>query len=217
MSRLNLSCIRGLKYIVSVNFLAHAYLSFEHPEALVGNMISDFVKGKKKYDYSPAILAGINLHRAIDAFTDDHPVTKAARNIFKPVYGRYSAAFMDVAYDHFLGRELAQRGAESFKAFTRNVYRQLDVFEPVFPGPFKDMYPYMKQQDWLFNYQFIWGMVTSFEGLTRRAAYISDSRPAVRVFEENYAALESWYGEFFPSLKAFSLDTFHKELEEAKL
>jgi len=212
-----LNCIPGLQYIVIVNFLAHAYLSFEHPEALTGNMISDFVKGKKKYNYSPGIQAGINLHRAIDAFTDDHPVTKAARNIFKPVYGLYSAAFMDVAYDHFLGKELARNGPESFHAFTRNVYRQLDAFVPVFPERFGNMYPYMKQQDWLYNYQFMWGIANSFEGLTRRAAYISDSRPALRLFEENYTALASWYDEFFPSLRIFSLETFHKVLEEAKI
>lgn len=30
-----------------MNYLAHAYLSFDEPEILVGNMISDFVKGKK--------------------------------------------------------------------------------------------------------------------------------------------------------------------------
>lgn len=209
--------IRGLQYIVRMNFLAHAYLSFEHPEVLTGNMISDFVKGRKKYDYPPAILAGINLHRAIDAFTDDHPVTKAARNVFKPVYGLYSAAFMDIAYDHFLGKELARNGEESFQAFTKNVYRQLDAFLPVFPEAFRNMFPYMKKQDWLYNYQFIWGMNNSFEGLARRAAYISDSRPAARLFEENYAALERWYGEFFPSLKSFSLETFHKVLEEAKI
>jgi len=30
-----------------MNYLAHAYLSFDHEEILVGNLISDFVKGKK--------------------------------------------------------------------------------------------------------------------------------------------------------------------------
>jgi hypothetical protein len=29
-----------------MNYLAHAYLSFNEPDILVGNLISDFVKGK---------------------------------------------------------------------------------------------------------------------------------------------------------------------------
>ena len=31
-----------------VNYLAHAYLSFGIPDIVVGNLISDFIKGKKR-------------------------------------------------------------------------------------------------------------------------------------------------------------------------
>ena len=61
-----------------MNYLAHAYRSFHLPDILVGNMISDFVKGKKKYEYSEGILKGIDLHRSIDTFTDEHEATKQA-------------------------------------------------------------------------------------------------------------------------------------------
>ena len=86
----------------AMNYLAHAYLSFNDPEILLGNMISDYVKGRKKFDYGPGILKGIMLHRAIDTFTDQHPVTKTAMKFFKPAYGLYAGAFVDVVYDHFL-------------------------------------------------------------------------------------------------------------------
>ena len=46
-----------------MNYLAHAYLSFDDAEILTGNIISDFVKGKKKFDYPSRIQAGIKLHR----------------------------------------------------------------------------------------------------------------------------------------------------------
>ena len=61
---------------VVMNFLAHAYLSFNHPQILVGNMISDFVKGKSRLGLSGNINQGITLHREIDAFTETHPATK---------------------------------------------------------------------------------------------------------------------------------------------
>ena len=85
-----------------MNYLAHAYLSFNHPEILVGNIISDFVKGKKKFDYPEGIQKGIHLHRLIDAYTDTHPATARAKEIFRPHYRLYSGAVMDVLYDHFL-------------------------------------------------------------------------------------------------------------------
>lgn len=65
-----------------MNYLAHAYFSFDHPQILTGNMISDFVKGRKQYDYPESIQQGIRLHRAIDAFTDEHPVTRELKKSF---------------------------------------------------------------------------------------------------------------------------------------
>ena len=49
-----------------MNYLAHAYLSFNDPDILIGNMISDHVKGKKKFDLPEKIQRGITLHRNID-------------------------------------------------------------------------------------------------------------------------------------------------------
>jgi acyl carrier protein phosphodiesterase len=37
-----------------MNYLAHACLSFGRPDILVGNMISDHIKGKKQFDYPKA-------------------------------------------------------------------------------------------------------------------------------------------------------------------
>ena len=65
-----------------MNLLAHAYLSFNNQPVLVGNMISDYVKGKKKFSYDPAIQKGIELHRAIDEFTDHHPATAGSKKVF---------------------------------------------------------------------------------------------------------------------------------------
>jgi hypothetical protein len=66
-----------------LNYLAHAYLSFNDSNLLLGNMISDYVKGKKKFDYPIKIQQGIHLHRLIDEFTDFHPITKEAKQFFK--------------------------------------------------------------------------------------------------------------------------------------
>jgi len=85
-------------YLCHMNFLAHAYLSFEMPEILVGNLISDFVKGRKKFDYSLPIQHGISLHRSIDHFTDTHPVTAEAKSLFKADYRLYAGAFMIISW-----------------------------------------------------------------------------------------------------------------------
>src|SRR5215471_10788786 len=100
-----------------MNYLAHAYLSFQQPAILVGNMISDFVKGKKKFDFDDEIQKGIHLHRLIDEFTDEHAVTKEAKQVFKPYVGLYAGAFIDVAYDHFLANDENEFSKDSLWLF----------------------------------------------------------------------------------------------------
>lgn len=186
-----------------MNYLAHAYLSFGRPEILVGNMISDFVKGKKKYEYSQGILKGIELHRDIDTFTDDHAATKLAKQIFVPYYGLYSGAFIDVLYDYFLANDKNEFQDDSLFDFSQQVYANLDNHKVIFPEKFQAMYPYMKKHNWLFNYKEKWGIKRSLEGLVHRAAYLSDSETAFDLFEKNIDTLESSYNSFFPELKEY--------------
>jgi acyl carrier protein phosphodiesterase len=105
-----------------MNYLAHAYLSFNDPDILVGNMISDFVKGKKKFDYPLRIQAGIMLHRIIDEFTDSHPATREAKEFFRPHYRLYSGAFIDVVFDHFLALNSNEFTETSLLNFSQQVY-----------------------------------------------------------------------------------------------
>jgi acyl carrier protein phosphodiesterase len=191
-----------------LNYLAHAYLSFNHEEILLGNLISDFVKGKKKLEYSEGIQKGITLHRAIDNFTDTHPVTKKAKDFFRPCYRLYSGAFIDVVYDHFLANDEKEFTEVSLRNFAEQVYTIIDPHVNHLPGRFARTFPYMKMQNWLYNYRSKWGTERSFEGVVRRAAYLTESDTASSLFEEYYKELEQCYREFFPDLKLFARHLF---------
>ena len=184
-----------------MNYLAHAYLSFGRPGILVGNMISDYVKGKKKYDFPEQIQQGIAVHREIDQFTDTHPATKEAKEIFRPAYRLYAGSLMDVIYDHFLALDENEFTDESLKAFTINTYSMLDKFTDHFPEKFTRMYPYMKAQNWLYNYRYRQGIEKSLAGVVRRAKYLEESDTAYLLFNEHYNKLKDLYQLFFPELK----------------
>jgi len=191
-----------------MNYLAHAYLSFNHKEILVGNLISDFVKGKNKFNYPEGIQKGITLHRAIDTFTDSHEATKLAKNIFRPAYRLYSGAFVDVVYDHFLATDANEFNEETLENFSENVYDVLDNHINYLPERFARMFPYMKLQNWLFNYHTRWGTEASFGGLVKRARYITESETAASLFEKHYKSLHEYYRIFFPDLKSFAYKMF---------
>ena len=187
-----------------MNYLAHAFLSFDHEKILVGNLISDFVKGKTKFNFPGDIQKGIALHRAIDTFTDTHEATRLAKNIFKARYRLYSGAFVDIVYDHFLANDPDEFNEETLRNFSEKVYAILDQHVEYLPWRFSRMFPYMKSQNWLLNYRTKWGTESSFYGLARRARYIDEVETAGLLFEANYKALHECYRIFFPDIKSFA-------------
>lgn len=191
-----------------MNFLAHAYLSFGHPEILVGNMMSDFVKGKSRYDYSVGIQGGIELHRRIDTFTDMHDATKAGKEAFRKDYRLYSGALVDVVYDHFLANDDEAFGDNSLYTFTQDVYKILEEYSTVLPPKFLAMLPYMKQDNWLLNYGKRWGIERSMAGLVRRSLYMPDHKAAFNTFNEQYLYLQNCYDLFQKDVKDFAKKEF---------
>lgn len=196
-----------------MNYLAHAYLSFGNPQILLGNMISDFVKGKKQFDYSPMIQKGIKLHRAIDSFTDTHPATKEMKKIFTPVYRLYAGAFADIVYDYFLANDKKEfETDESLQQFSQNTYTLLEEQLKNAPQIFQQIFPHMKTHNWLYNYQYEWAIGKSFAGMAHRAKYINESDSAFQLFENNIQLMQPCYDEFFPLLKNYAANTLQELL-----
>jgi acyl carrier protein phosphodiesterase len=197
-----------------MNYLAHAYLSFEIPEITAGNLISDFVKGKQKEDYPSKIRQGIQLHRAIDSFTDTHSVTRRAKSYFRQDYGLYAGPITDIIYDHFLaGDELIfppGEGGSSLKVFAQRTYEQVGAFEALFPERFARLFHYMRLEDWLSHYRYKELIFKSLEGLAGRAKYMPAAAAAKWLFEAHYEELQGCYAEFFPELKDFALRTLEQ-------
>lgn len=187
-----------------MNFLAHAYLSFNDPALTTGNMIADFVKGKQINLYEEEIQHGIRIHREIDSFTDQHPLTRAARQLFRPSCGLYGAVFIDVVYDHFLARDEQRFTAESLAQFSQSVYQLLEERKSSLPDVFQQVLHFMRTQDWLYNYGSRDGIFRSFSGITRRAQHLEvPATVPFAVFENHYAELENYYKGFFPDLETY--------------
>ena len=188
-----------------MNYLAHAYLSFGQPQVLAGNMISDFVKGKKQYEYETAIQKGIKLHRAIDSFTDAHPIIKEMKQTYREKYGLYAGAFTDIVCDYFLANDKNEfASAEQLASFSKDCYTKLEKQIAILPEKFQQYFVYMKKQDWLYNYQFEWIIQRSFAGIVKRAKYMDDAETAFLVFQNNIETMRPYYNEFFPLLKKYA-------------
>lgn len=87
-----------------MNHLAHFALAGPDQGLLVGGFLGDYIKGRLEGRFDPDIERGIRLHRAIDQFTDTHPLVRRSYQRFEPEYRRYAGIICDLAYDHLLAR-----------------------------------------------------------------------------------------------------------------
>lgn len=80
----------------------------------------------------------------------------------------------------------------------------LDDFADIMPEKFARLFPYMKAQNWLYNYRTVDGIRNSFGGLVRRAVYLNNSIAAFDAFLKNYDDLKKCYVAFFPGVKKYA-------------
>lgn len=186
-----------------MNFLAHIYLSGEDKERMIGNFIADFVKGKKKDDYPDAIRKGIELHRAIDDFTDHHPITSLSKERLRPKYSKYSGVIVDLYYDHFLAHNFDRYSDVSLQQYSEQTYQVLLEYKEILPEGVNYFLPFMIERNWLLNYASIEGIGRALTGLSKRVSFENKMDESVADLREHYSAFENEFGRFFPELITF--------------
>jgi acyl carrier protein phosphodiesterase len=198
-----------------MNYLAHAYLSMGKPGIITGNMISDFVKGKRQFDLPPSIFKGIQLHRAIDSFTDRHESTSFVKNIFRPRYRLYSGAFADVVYDHFVANDINlfqhQQNRDDLHDTTCNDLESNMIW---LPEKFLPVLQSMKKHRWLILFGEDPAMKLSFEGLVKRSAYLKESEYAFELFMTRKQEMKEAYDHFMPELLRYNGNILEQIMEE---
>ncbi len=191
-------------YLTPMNFLAHLYLSGNDSNVMTGNFIGDFVKGRDlKEKFGGGIAKGIELHRAIDDFTDHHSVVKQSKTRLWPKYRHYSAVIVDIFYDHFLAAQWSLHSGEPLALYAERVYKIILNQQALLPDRVNQMLPYMVSGNWLVNYAKIEGIERALTGMARRASFESKMQEATVDLRNSYGGFQSEFNIFFPELKNF--------------
>ena len=187
-----------------MNFLAHIYLSNEQQEITIGNFIADGIKGTKYTQFTKGIQQGILLHRAIDSYTDTHPIVRKSKKRLHKKYGHYSGVIVDILYDHFLAKNWKQYHSIPLHKYIENFYNFIDSnFDRLTPR-IQKMMPYMIEQNWLLSYASIEGIGMILDQMNCRTNYQSKMNLAVLELTNYYKEFEEEFTLFFNDLKKYS-------------
>jgi acyl carrier protein phosphodiesterase len=109
-----------------------------------------------------------------------------------------------VVYDHFLAVDENEFSEALLYDFSQQAYQVIEQYSYWLPEKFARLFPYMKSQNWFFNYRTPGGTQQSFGGIVRRAAYLSESQKASELFEQHYQLLQDCYRHFWKDVKPFA-------------
>lgn len=188
----------------NMNFLAHTYLSDNNTKIAIGNLIGDMVKGDAWKNYVREVSIGLQLHRAIDEFTDKHPVFLHTRDLIKPHFNRYAGIVTDIYYDHFLARNWNDYHPLKLQKFVNQLYIALIKFYPSLPPRGQRVIPFMILRNWLGTYGHLEPLHQIFLGMHRRTHEKGNMSLAVEKLKLHYTEIEIDFKEFFPELIVFS-------------
>jgi len=197
-----------------MNFLAHAFLSFQQEKILVGNFIADFVKGKQINDFEDGIMMGILLHREIDFFTDSHPLVKAGQSYLRPKFGHYSTVITDIFFDYFLIKHWKEFKDIPLETFIQETFETLDSYEEIFPPRFANMYYWMRQDNWLLAYGNVEGIQSALTGMSKRTKFDSKMEEAHLALVEREKEFDVIFLAFFKDLETFAFEKL-QEIQQA--
>ena len=185
-----------------MNYLAHAALAQPQPQSLVGNLLGDFCKGVAIDTLAQPIQAGLANHRAVDRFTDSHPLVREARACFSTERRRFAPVALDVLFDHFLIRHWQQFYATSYPQAKSELYLQLATAEPLMPEAMAVVMRKVRQQDWLAAYQQLEGVAMALDRIAQRIRFTNRFSGAGQDIERHYPRLEQAFLSFYPELQA---------------
>ena len=186
-----------------MNFLAHIYLSGDNDLIKIGNFMADGIRGKHFESYPLDVQKGIILHRAIDTFTDAHPIFRQSTKKLHEKYHHYAGVIVDVLYDHFLAKNWNAYSDEKLDVYVAQFYQSLHDNHTILSERTKEIMPYMIQHNWLLSYQTVEGIKRILTQMDSRTKNQSQMRFATEDLEDYYTDFEKEFTSFFEEMKTF--------------
>lgn len=116
-----------------MNHLGHLVLSPPDSMIRTANLVTDWIDISLADKFPMDIQQGMSLHRAIDAFTDQHPVVREMNVLLRPILRKYSPVGSDLVIDFLLAHHWYRFHNCSYREFCSDMYSQLLACAPAFP------------------------------------------------------------------------------------
>lgn len=188
-----------------MNHLAHALLAGDDEGLVVGSLLGDFTHGAISPVLPRDVRRGLALHRAVDVYTDAHPLVAEARALFEPPYRRYAGIVLDIWFDHLLARDFACWSERPLADYSVALREMLARHDGLLPPTLKRFLRYMQMHDLPFRYRDEAQIEIVLAGVGQRLLRANPLATSLEEVRRLRLPLQQAFDAFFPDLVAFAV------------
>lgn len=191
-----------LIYSVDMNHFAHLVLAQPTIESTVGNLLGDFARGIDQQALPAGVRAGLENHRAVDRFTDRHPLIREMKAGFSPQRRRFAGIALDIYFDHLLIRYWRDFERRELEPLIRQFYRRIFAGQDLMPGQqMRSITRRMAENDWFGSYRDVDAVAESLDRVAARIRFRNQFHNAIEDLERNQEQIRAGFYEFYPQLQ----------------
>lgn len=190
-----------------MNYLAHLALANNTDASLVGNLLGDFAKGTEGHLrklYPSELVDGMMMHRAIDRFTDNHPLFIDTKQWIDPSRRKFAGIVIDIFLDHFLWKHWKTFYEVETETFIDRCYTTIDNHTEWHIGRFPEAYRAMKRQDWLRAYRTKEGIELTLYRVSHHGKHTAPIADCYEDFITQYEKFDCLFLAMYPELLKYA-------------
>ena len=185
-----------------MNHFAHLALSITTVESAVGNLLGDFARGVDQHQLPAAVLAGLLNHRAVDRFTDSHPVVLELKSCFSSDRRRFAGIALDIYFDHLLINYWDRFEQRHLETTIDEFYQRLSAGQYLMPGEeMRRVTQRIVDYDWFGSYRDIDSIAQSLDQVAGRIRFANRFENAIEDIVRHRELIQDGFFEFYPQLQ----------------
>ena len=186
-----------------MNYFAHLVLSQPTLESTVGNLLGDFARGIDQSALDPAVMAGLNNHRAVDRFTDSYIRATGIKQCFSPDRRRFAGIALDVYFDHLLMNHWHEFDARNLNDVIVEFYARIEGGRALMPGSeMRRVTSRIISDDWFGSYRDIDSVAEALDRIAIRIRFANQFGNIIEDLRRHEDIILELFFDFFPELKA---------------
>jgi acyl carrier protein phosphodiesterase len=156
-------------------------------------LVADWIEASDLPQLSSEVLRGIELHRAIDHFTDHHPAVREMNTILRPTLRKYSPVGSDLIIDFLIAHHWYLFHNCSYSSFCSDIYIQINESKEEFSPIIHDRLNRICRHRWLDRKQDSESWKYTLLNMDKRARFPSNFMGVQKLLLEKFSLFNSLF------------------------